>query len=701
MPDAPRDDLVRAMWPGVEFRSASDESTLDGSIGTMTGHFSVFDNWYEVDSVWEGRFMERIAPGAFADTIAADRASMRVTLNHGTDPQAGDKPLGPIVSLEEDDIGAAYEVPLLDTSYNRDILPGLKAGLYGSSFRFNVLDDEWEKKPSRSKHNPNGLPERTITKTRVSEFGPVTFPANPAAQAGVRSLTDRFRGLPAEQHTGPAVEPEAKKETPTVEVTEFITRDEKAARATELKDSLAALATEYPGVLPTDAQERWDKETLELDTLERDIAAWDARQAKLQAYVRSEKHSESERTVPSIIRKPADEDIYDVRAIRQRSSTPEEFGQAVRDNAMRATEQLRVPGQRYDTDKSRDRIAELLDYKDSDDKEFALRVLQTNSPSYRNAFNRYVATGGQERGTALAVGVDGTGGFAVPVSFDPTIVAIGAHTAINPYRASCRTETIVGTDTWQALTATAITAAYATEAAAATEQGPTFARPEYVAKRAHAFVTISYEMAQDRPGLPAELGTLFGEAKDNLEENQFTVGVGTTVYPQGIGLKDAFTRVDSATNDTVAVADIRAVEAGLPIRHRMNAAWYLSRAAIRAIQAFETTGGQLFNGVGYPAVGNPVNMPTGNTGLTLLGYPIWETPSMPWTPTTDDTTWGVLMDPRNYVILDRVGMSIKVIPDMLNGATPSFPTGEIGVYAFWRGTARVLNVDGGRQGAVQ
>jgi HK97 family phage major capsid protein len=298
------------------------------------------------------------------------------------------------------------------------------------------------------------------------------------------------------------------------------------------------------------------------------------------------------------------------------------------------------------------------------------------------------------------VGVDATGGYSVPVSFDPTVVAIGAHTAINPYRASCRVVTISGTDTWQALTATAITAVYATEALAATEQGPTFARPEYIAKRAHAFVTVSYEMAQDRPDIAAELGTLFGEAKDNLEENQFTVGAGTTVYPQGIGLKDAFTRVDSAVAATVAVGDVLAVEAALPVRHRLNAAWYLSRAAIRAIQGFETTGGQLFNGVNYPAVGNPVNAPAGNTGLRLLGYPVWETPSMPWTPTTNDTTWGVLMDPRNFVILDRIGMSVKVIPDMLNGATPSFPTGEIGIYAFWRGTARVLNVDGGRQAAV-
>lgn len=701
MQDTPRDDLVRAIWPGVEFRSAEDESEADDGLGRMTGHFSVFDNWYEVDSAYEGRFVERISPGAFTDTIAADRTSMRVLLNHGRDPQAGDKPLGPIDVLEEDGKGPYYEVPLLDTSYNRDILPGLKAGLYGSSFRFSVETEEWENAPKRSKHNPEALPERTITKARVFEFGPVTFPANPAASAGVRSLTDRFRDAPAERaSTEPATPATPAQPKEDKRMSEYITRDEKAARASDLKASLAALAIEYPGILPQDAQERWDKETLELDQLERDIAAWDERQAKLRAYAADERRS-IPGSPPNVIVRPTEADIYDIRDKRNRARTPEEFNQFLRDDAQRATEQMRVPGERYDTDKSKERLSSMLDYIDSEDKELALRVLTTQSPAYRAAFNRYVASGGHERGTALAVGVDGTGGYAVPVSFDPTIIAIGAWTAINPYRASCRVETIVGTDTWQALTATAITAAYATEAAAATEQGPTFARPEYVAKRAHAFVTASYEMAQDRPGLPAELGRLFGEAKDTLEENQFTVGVGTTVYPQGIGLKDAFTRVDSVTNDVVAVADVRAMEAALPIRHRMNAAWYLSRAAIRAIQAFETTGGQLFGGTQYASTPSPVNATNGNTGLTLLGYPIWETPSMPWTPTTDDTTWGVLMDPRNYVILDRVGMSVRVIPDMLDGATPSMPTGEIGIYAFWRNTARVLNVDGGRQGAVQ
>jgi hypothetical protein len=121
---------------------------------------------------------------------------MRVLFQHGRDPQIGDKPLGPIDVLEAKAKAAHAEVPLVDASYNRDLLlPGLRAGLYGSSFRFQVNEDHWDRKPKRSKHNPEGLPERTILDMTVREFGPVTFPAYANATAGIRSVTDDFLGL--------------------------------------------------------------------------------------------------------------------------------------------------------------------------------------------------------------------------------------------------------------------------------------------------------------------------------------------------------------------------------------------------------------------------------------------------------------------------------------------------------------------------
>jgi hypothetical protein len=181
-------DVVRS-GEGIELQPGDS-----GSLGTLTGRFSEFGRWYPVSSRFEGNFMERVVPGATADTIRADRDGMRVLFDHGMDAQIGNKVLGPISVLDERSDGPHYEVPLFDTSYNRDLLPGLKAGVYGASMRMRVLADSWDDEPGASDANPDGLPERTITRMKVPEFGPVTFPANPGATSGIRSATDEFYG---------------------------------------------------------------------------------------------------------------------------------------------------------------------------------------------------------------------------------------------------------------------------------------------------------------------------------------------------------------------------------------------------------------------------------------------------------------------------------------------------------------------------
>ncbi len=189
-------EVVRAVKPSPEIRAADTDEQADTDIlGVLHGHFSMFDNWYRIDSWWEGTFLESIAPGAFRKTMAERRNQIVVAFDHGFDPQIGDKVLGGIDDLREDDQGAYYEVGLLDTSYNRDLAPALRRGLYGSSFRFQVIRDEWNEEPGKTDHNPDGLPERTIKEVRLFEFGPVTYPANPEATAGLRSavgITDNY-----------------------------------------------------------------------------------------------------------------------------------------------------------------------------------------------------------------------------------------------------------------------------------------------------------------------------------------------------------------------------------------------------------------------------------------------------------------------------------------------------------------------------
>jgi HK97 family phage prohead protease len=171
----------------------------DGALGRMTVRFSRFGNWYEVNSWWEGRFLESIAKGAFRKTMrerGPKGSGQIVTLfDHGYDFYIGDKPLGRVDVLREDQDFAVLEADLFDTTYTRDLAPGLREGVYGSSFMFNVVRDEWNNEPDPSDSNPEGIPERTIREVRLFEAGPVTWPANPEATAELnscRSDTDRL-----------------------------------------------------------------------------------------------------------------------------------------------------------------------------------------------------------------------------------------------------------------------------------------------------------------------------------------------------------------------------------------------------------------------------------------------------------------------------------------------------------------------------
>lgn len=183
--------------PAPEIETNDDGTPVlptDARIGTLFGYSTIFDTWYEVNDWMEGNFLETIDPHAADETIAEDGGDVKVLFNHGRDMSINNKILGVHEDLRADPTGVYYQVPLLDTSYNRDLLPGLRAGGYGSSFMFRVRADQWNNEPAPSERNPKGLPERTIMNYRLFEHGPVTFPANPAATSGARAcaLTDDY-----------------------------------------------------------------------------------------------------------------------------------------------------------------------------------------------------------------------------------------------------------------------------------------------------------------------------------------------------------------------------------------------------------------------------------------------------------------------------------------------------------------------------
>lgn len=183
---------------GINIIRADGDGALEdeGILGRLWVRFSPFDTPYEINSFWEGRFIERTKPGAFKKTIQESKRgdgtfNTKVLFNHGSDFNIGDKMLAVpdrLVEVNEDGYhGPELEGDLLDTSYNRDLLPGLRRGAYGSSFMFEVIRESWNNEPDASDENPEALPERTIEEVRLFEAGPVTWPASPTASAGMRT----------------------------------------------------------------------------------------------------------------------------------------------------------------------------------------------------------------------------------------------------------------------------------------------------------------------------------------------------------------------------------------------------------------------------------------------------------------------------------------------------------------------------------
>lgn len=182
----PRDDLIRAA-PALELiRSKESDMPI------LHGSFAVYGEWAEIRSAVEGHFYERFAPRAFRKTMSESASRIRCLFHHGQDPSVGYKVLGPITSLREEGNEAVYDVQMLDTDYNRALLPGLEAGQYGSSMRFGIVRKEDNRRPGRSDRNPDRILERTINEAYLRELGPTPLPAYAGTTAGVRSLTDEF-----------------------------------------------------------------------------------------------------------------------------------------------------------------------------------------------------------------------------------------------------------------------------------------------------------------------------------------------------------------------------------------------------------------------------------------------------------------------------------------------------------------------------
>jgi len=381
-------------------------------------------------------------------------------------------------------------------------------------------------------------------------------------------------------------------------------------------------------------------------------------------------------TAPGSIVRSDPFDLSDLRF----DATPGEL----RDRGLRAIEA--VPGLK---DAHRERAEELVRGLDHT---VALRIAATGSDDYRSAFGKRLAdplgrnlTPAEFAAEARAASLtDNAGGYAVPFTLDPTLILTSDGSA-NPFRQIARVVPIT-TDTWNGVSTAGVTAAFSAEAAAITENSPTLAQPSIKAERATAVIDYSLEIGMDYPAFQSDMLMLLNDAKDTLEATKFAVGAGSgSSEPKGIvtALAGTASEVNVAGSEGVfAGVDLYALEEALGPRFRPNASWVANKSIYNKVRQFDTNGGAALwerIGAGLPP--------------TLLGYPVHEASAMDgvWdVAATANNYIAILGDFRNYVIADRIGMSVEVVPHRVDGNGKL--TGQRALFAYWRVGGDCVNI---------
>lgn len=151
--------------------------TRDDGAMVLRGYAAV----YNTETTIAGMFRERIAPGAFDEAIPRD--DVRALFNHNPDVVLG-RTVSGTLALGSDDAGLTYEIQLnpADAEHQRVWQMVSRGDVSQSSFGFEVKGQEW------GEVKRGELPLRTITKAKLYDVSPVTYPAYEETSVSARDL---------------------------------------------------------------------------------------------------------------------------------------------------------------------------------------------------------------------------------------------------------------------------------------------------------------------------------------------------------------------------------------------------------------------------------------------------------------------------------------------------------------------------------
>ena len=267
-------------------------------------------------------------------------------------------------------------------------------------------------------------------------------------------------------------------------------------------------------------------------------------------------------------------------------------------------------------------------------------------------------------------------GAVLPSPLDSTIVLTNDGD-IDPMRDLARVDTTDSKDK-RYITSAGSSFSFDAELAEVSDDTPTESEVTIEVHKAQGWIQASIEAAVDQDGFPREIAKIIADGKSRLEAAAFVTGTGTN-QPTGISpeLLGGSSEVSPATAEVFAAADVYAVIEALPPRFRARAQLMAELSTINAVDQFETaSGAKLFDGLN-------------SSSPRLLRRRLAENSSADAHSAIDvgataDNLILYVGDWENYVILDRVGMSVTYIPPgHLKGASGR-PDGRVGWYAYWR-----------------
>lgn len=450
--------------------------------------------------------------------------------------------------------------------------------------------------------------------------------------------------------------------------------DELRARLTEIGERLKEIDTEFAGKrFSAEAKTEWNDLHAERDEAVSTITELEKRHEQLERAAKVPEAREAGGADFNVRTKVSEGDIYDLSGYRSRATSPEQEATLLRDGAMRAVEGAQFPHDQANREDVQGHVSKLID-RHSDDGELARRILATGSPTYKRAFSKALAgvplSDSETRALSLTAAA---GGYAVPFVLDPTIIPT-SNGAVNPLRQISRVETITVGE-WKGVTSAGITAAYAAEGTEASDNAPTLAQPDLIAERAQAFVPYSVEIGGDWGSLQSEIAKALQTAKDELEASKFATGAGHgSQEPQGI--ITGATATVAAGSAAFAVANLYSLRNALAPRFRPNASFLAENSQYDRVRQFDTAGGaSLWVQLEFD---KPAH---------LLGKPAYELSTMD-SALTNGSKIMVYGDFEHFLIVDRLGMSVELIPHLFGAS--GRPTGKRGLYSIWRNTSGVL-----------